>query len=99
MTVATELPVSDDVTPTTSREWSIAIAWYAAGLDHAHRGEEDRELHISSALTSVAAEIVHAMAETPTQEEIKKLRRPTRPAWLDPSAPWPYVPTDREQEW
>lgn len=92
MGAGSELPVGADVTPATPREWAIAITFYASALDTLHRDYENRELHVSSALTSVAAEIVHAMAEIPTQEELAKMRRPSRPEWLDPSAPWPYVP-------
>jgi hypothetical protein len=66
---------TEDLMPHTGREWSLCIAWYAAGLDHAHRAEEDREERISAALHAEAVRLVHAAASLPTHDELAEGRR------------------------
>lgn len=74
------------------REFALWHDGYAAGLDHGHRAEEDREDRLYEHLAQRAARIVHAHADLPTHDEMEEQRRRAeRPAWLPADEPWPFL--------
>lgn len=54
-----------DLAALDAHGWGIWLSGYVAGLDHAHRAEEDREERAAAELSRTAARIVHSMASLP----------------------------------
>jgi hypothetical protein len=41
---------------------------------------------------------VQGVAAIPSHDELEQRRKPRRPEWLDPSAPWPFIPEQPSDE-